>query len=165
MGLTAAVPAGTLRGIVLFCGIYDMRTLSGTGFPALRTFLWSYTGTRNWTSYPAIDQLSTVRHITAQYPPTFMSVGDADPFRFQATEPASALKRNSVPLTRCSGTAPGTAWATSTSSSSTSRKPAPPSSEPSASSQRPPRAEPMLHTTEQQNSAPVHREGRAARVA
>jgi acetyl esterase/lipase len=99
MGLTAAVPPGTLRAVVLFCGIYDLRTVGGTGFPALRTFLWAYTGTRDWTSYPAIDQLSTVRHVTPQYPPTFLSDGDADAFRFQAAELASVLRRNAVPLT------------------------------------------------------------------
>jgi acetyl esterase/lipase len=99
MGLTAAVPPGRLRGVVLFCGIYDLRTVSGTGFPGLRTFLWAYTGARDWTSYPEIDQLSTVQHITAQYPPTFLSVGDADPFRFQAAELASGLKRDAIPLT------------------------------------------------------------------
>lgn len=43
--------------------------------------------------------LSTIRHVTAQYPPTFLSVGDADPFRFQAAELASVLKRNAVLLT------------------------------------------------------------------
>jgi acetyl esterase/lipase len=89
LGLIPGVPAGALRGVVLFCGLYDMRTVGGSGFPALRTYLWSYTGVRDWTSYPAIDQLSTTRHITARYPPAFLSVGDADPFRGQAAELAS----------------------------------------------------------------------------
>jgi len=99
MGLTAAVPPAALRGVVLFCGIYDMSTVGGSGFPAMRTYLWAYTGTRDWTSYPEINQMSTVLHITAQYPPTFLSDGDADPFRFQEAELASALKRSAVPLT------------------------------------------------------------------
>jgi acetyl esterase/lipase len=99
MGLSAAVSPGTLRGVVLFCGIYDMSTVGGSGFPALRTYLWAYTGTRSWTSYPEISQLSTVRNVTAQYPPTFLSDGDADPFRSQAAELASALKSHAVPLT------------------------------------------------------------------
>jgi acetyl esterase/lipase len=99
MGLTAAVSPSTLRAVVLFCGIYDMDTVSGTGFPGLRTYLWAYTGARDWTSYPGIDQLSTVRNITARYPPTFLSDGDADYFRFQATELASVLKNHGVRLT------------------------------------------------------------------
>jgi acetyl esterase/lipase len=98
-GLTAAVPPGTLRGVVLFCGLYDLRTVGSTGFPALRTYLWAYTGSRDWTSYPSIDQLSTVLHVTPGYPATFLSVGDADPFQSQANELASALKKNAVPLT------------------------------------------------------------------
>ncbi|HEY0934233.1 MAG TPA: hypothetical protein VGD91_10880 [Trebonia sp.] len=56
---------------MLFCGLYDMRTVGSSGFPALRTYLWAYTGARMWTSYPAIDQLSTVRQVTPAYPPTF----------------------------------------------------------------------------------------------
>ena len=99
VGLTAAVPSGTLRGVVLFCGLYDLRTVGSTGFPALRTYLWAYTGDRDWTSYPAIDQLSTVRQVTPAYPPTFLSVGDADPFAGQAAELAQALKQQAVPLT------------------------------------------------------------------
>jgi acetyl esterase/lipase len=100
MGLTAAVPPGTLRGVVLFCGIYDMSTVGASGFPGMRTYLWAYTGTRDYTSYPQISQLSTVLHVTAQYPPTLLSDGDADPFRFQEVELASALKSHDVPLTQ-----------------------------------------------------------------
>jgi len=99
IGLTAAVPPGTLRGVVLFCGLYDMSTVGSTGFPALRTYLWAYTGVRDWTSYPAIGQLSTVRNVTSSYPPTFLSVGDIDPFASQAAELAAALRKQSVPLT------------------------------------------------------------------
>jgi acetyl esterase/lipase len=99
MGLTAAVTPKALRGVVLFCGLYDMRTVSGSGFPALRTYLWAYTGVRDWTSYPAIAQLSTTRHVTSHYPPTFLTVGDADPFRFQAAELDAVLRRHAVPVT------------------------------------------------------------------
>jgi acetyl esterase/lipase len=99
VGLAPALPPGTLRAVVLFCGLYDMSTVSGTGFPALRTYLWAYTGTRDWTADPVIGQLSTTRHVTARYPPTFLSAGDADPFRFQATELASDLRRRAVPVT------------------------------------------------------------------
>lgn len=99
MGMTAALPSGVLQGVILFCGIYDMRTVGGTGFPALRTYLWAYTGVRDWKSYPAIDQLSTIVQVTPEYPATFLSVGDADPFRSQAAELATVLRRDAVPLT------------------------------------------------------------------
>jgi acetyl esterase/lipase len=38
-------------------------------------------------------------HVPASYPPTFITVGDADPFQSQAMELESALKRNAVLLT------------------------------------------------------------------
>ena len=96
LGIT---PAGPLRGVVLFCGLYDMRTVGTTGFPALRTYLWAYTGVRDWTSYPAIDQLSVTQQATSAYPATFLSVGDADPFQSQGTELAAALRARHVPVT------------------------------------------------------------------
>lgn len=96
MSLGPAVP---LRGTVLYCGLYDMRTVGRTGFPALRTYLWSYTGVRHWTSYPRIDQLSVPLQATTAYPPTFLTVGDQDPFRSQATELAAALRSRRVPVT------------------------------------------------------------------
>jgi acetyl esterase/lipase len=97
-GITAAVPSG-LRGVVLFCGLYDMHTVGSSGFPALRTYLWSYTDVRDWTSYPQIDQLSTVLNVTPAYPPIFLSVGDIDPLASQAAELAAVLRRQGVPLT------------------------------------------------------------------
>jgi acetyl esterase/lipase len=48
---------------------------------------------------PGIGQLSTTRHITARYPPAFLSVGDADPFRSQAAELAAMLRHHQVPVT------------------------------------------------------------------
>jgi acetyl esterase/lipase len=99
LDLAAATPGGSLRGVVLFCGLYDMDTVGATGFPALRTFLWSYTGTRDWTRYADIDQLSTTKQVTDDYPATFLSVGDADPFQSQAVELAKVLTSHGVPLT------------------------------------------------------------------
>src|ERR1700761_873874 len=99
MSLTPGIPAAHLRAAVLYCGLYDMSTVGGTGFPALRTYLWSYTGTRNWLADPRIDQLSTTRQATAAYPATYLTVGDQDPFRTQATELAGVLRARGVPVT------------------------------------------------------------------
>ena len=99
MHLIPALTHQPLRAVVLFCGLYDLKTVANTGFPALRTYLWAYTGTRQWTTYPNIDQLSVVDQVTAHYPPTFLTVGDADPFHTQARELATTLRGKSVPLT------------------------------------------------------------------
>ncbi|MFJ3404837.1 alpha/beta hydrolase [Promicromonospora sp. NPDC090134] len=99
IGVEPAVHRDEVRGVVLFCGLYDMTTVGSTGFPALRTYLWAYTGHRDWTSYDDIGDLSTTETVTSEYPPTFLSVGDADPFSSQATELADALMTLAVPVT------------------------------------------------------------------
>ena len=99
MTLTPGLPPSHLRAAVLYCGLYDMNTVGGTGFPGLRTYLWSYTGTRNWLADPQIDQLSTTRQVTAAYPPTYLTVGDQDPLRTQTMELDGALRSHGVPVT------------------------------------------------------------------
>lgn len=99
VGVEAALEPGALRCAVLFCGLYDMSTVASTGFPALRTFLWSYTGQRDWESFADLDQLSTTATATPDFPPTFLAVGDADPFEPQAHELQAALERQGVPVT------------------------------------------------------------------
>ena len=99
VGIVTSIAPTDLRGAILFCGLYDMKTVADTGFPGLRTYLWAYTGTRNYTSFADIDQLSTAHTATAAYPPTFISVGDADPFRSQAAEFAASLTGKGVPVT------------------------------------------------------------------
>lgn len=96
MGLVPAIRDGALRGVVLYCGLYDLDTVAGTGFPGLRTYLWAYTGRRDWQSAPFLGQLSTTRNATTDYPPAFITVGDADPFAGQAAELISALKSKGV---------------------------------------------------------------------
>lgn len=96
MGVTPALGPDELRGAILFCGLYDMDTVGSTGFPGLRTFLWSYTGHRDWWMFPAIDQLSTTQQVTGAYPATLLAVGDADPFEPQAQELAAALDGSDV---------------------------------------------------------------------
>ncbi|MFD6162549.1 alpha/beta hydrolase [Nocardia sp. NPDC060256] len=99
MSLTAAVGPRALRGTVLCCGPYDMTTVATSGVFALNTFMAAYVGQRNWLNFPKLDQLSTVRHVTADYPPTLITVGDRDRFASQSRELVSALDRRSVPTT------------------------------------------------------------------
>ena len=97
LSVSAAVAPPHLRGVVLCCGIYDLRTVGASGFPALRTLLWSYTGRRDWTRWPRVDELSATEHLSPDYPPVFLTVGDADPFQGQGLELVAALKRHGVP--------------------------------------------------------------------
>lgn len=107
VGVAMPIESSSLRGTVLACGPYDMATIGTTGFPGVQTFLWSYTGQRNYEKYSRIDELSTVNHVTGTYPATFLTVGDADPFVTQASEFAQALKAKNVPVTQVLWTGSG----------------------------------------------------------
>jgi acetyl esterase/lipase len=98
LDISPALNPPDLRGVILFCGLYDMRTVGRTGFPALRTYLWAYTSVREWVDYPRIDELSTTTQVTPSYPPTFLTVGDADPFAPQTAELARRITDEGVPL-------------------------------------------------------------------
>ncbi|TDD49982.1 alpha/beta hydrolase [Kribbella antibiotica] len=99
MPLKPAVPASSLRGALLFCGIYDMPGFAASGFPFVRTFMWSYLGRRDWLNYERINELSTVDQATAAYPPTLLTVGDKDPFDAMGREFVAALHGKGVPVT------------------------------------------------------------------
>ena len=98
-GFEPALPPGVLRGAIMYCGFYDVVTASESGFPALRTFFWAYTGTRNWQAFDRLDELSSVNHVTENFPAAFLAVGDADPFEGQAVQLAQALEQLGVDVT------------------------------------------------------------------
>lgn len=87
-----------LKAVILFGGLYNMETVRKTHFPRIKLFMESYTGEPQWEkSFVAIDQLSTTKQVTKDYPPTFLTVGDADPFVSQAHELMNVLEENKIP--------------------------------------------------------------------
>lgn len=70
-----------IKAAIFFGGFYDMKTVKATEFPRIQLFMKSYTGMNNWeTNFKNLSQMSTINQVTKQYPPTYLSVGDADPF-------------------------------------------------------------------------------------
>ena len=91
------IARAALRGVVLFCGPYDPTTMNFGGSFAdfMRTVIWSYVGTRN-PQDALVQQMSVTPHVTAAYPPVFISVGDADPLAPQSVALADALRTQGV---------------------------------------------------------------------
>lgn len=96
MEIMPALDPEKLRGALLFCGLYNMATVSDTGFPNINYFLNTYTGTDAFASFPHLEELSTVRHITPDFPDTFISVGDGDPLAPQSVELAKTIRSQGV---------------------------------------------------------------------
>jgi acetyl esterase/lipase len=93
MGITPALSPDQLRGVILFCGIYDMDAFMGKATVTsgllqwgTKTAIWAYTGTRD-TDSSDLQQMSTINHVTAAFPPAFISGGNADPLTDHQSRP------------------------------------------------------------------------------
>lgn len=96
MAIQPAISNSQLQGALLLCGLYNLDTVRATAFPNIDLFLTAYTGAEPFESFPRINELSTVQHISPDFPPVFITVGDADPFVSQSTELVDILKTNEV---------------------------------------------------------------------
>ena len=99
IGIFSQMPTENLRGIILYSGPYNFATMDDTNFPGWIMYPWSYTGQRNYEEYARIDELSTVQNVTPDYPPTYMTVGDADPLEPQTYELDAILRDLNVDVT------------------------------------------------------------------
>lgn len=96
MGIQPAAAAESLRGALLFCGLYNMETVAATGFPNIEYFLNTYTGTADFKNFAHIQELSTVQHITPAFPDAFIAAGDGDLLAPQSVELANAIRSQGI---------------------------------------------------------------------
>jgi acetyl esterase len=96
MDMDAPIQASQLKGMLLNCGAYDLaiiNTHDGTeGAKLLETFLWSYSGYKNFMNDPSIRLASVVDHVNKDFPPTFITAGNVDPLLPQSEVMAKTLQ-------------------------------------------------------------------------
>lgn len=95
--ITPGLQRSSLRGLLLYCGPYDPTALNfdGSFGGFMRTVIWSYVGTPD-PKDPRVAQMSLPAHMTAEFPPFFISVGNADPLAPQSTQLADAARAKGV---------------------------------------------------------------------
>lgn len=100
VGFRPGIDRQQLAGVVLFCGPYDFRhvNLNGDFGAFLHTVLWSYSGQRDFMNNPHFMTGSVLEFVTAEFPPTFISVGNADPLAAQSRALAERLSGLGVPV-------------------------------------------------------------------
>jgi acetyl esterase len=95
VGIRPTINRSQLAATLLYCGAYDLNLvdLDGEWGWFLRTILWAYTGRKDVESDPRLATASVARYVTADFPPAFISVGNADPLVEQSRSLATALGR------------------------------------------------------------------------
>lgn len=98
IGIAPGLSADRLKGVILFCGPYDLALMKGEGIGGLFTRLtvWAYSGVRNPADRPDFATFSLTDRVTSQFPPAFISVGNADPLKPHSKLLADALTRKGV---------------------------------------------------------------------
>lgn len=93
VAIKPTLAAHKLKGTLLNCGAYDIRLPdynSSWGW-FLHTVLWAYSGKKDFLSDPRIQQASVVNYVTKDFPPSFITAGNADPLEEQSKEFATKL--------------------------------------------------------------------------
>ncbi len=104
VGMAPGLSSDQLSAVIAYCGIYDVSDIPVT--PGIagwgsRTALWSYLGERDWSRTTAASQMSVLDHVTANFPPTFVSGGNGDALTLTQSVPfADRLAQLGVPVTR-----------------------------------------------------------------
>lgn len=100
LGITPSLGPDQLSGLILNCGIYDMAAFTDTT-GATETFvtrllvwgtttsLWAYTGSRDLDTAD-LRQMSSINHVTVDYPPIWISGGNGDPLTDKQSRPLAA---------------------------------------------------------------------------
>lgn len=79
--MTPPIPREHLRGVVLFCGLYDPDLKdNATDYESfLKMATWAYFGVEDISHDPRKAQFSIVGNMSAGMPPLFISAGNGDP--------------------------------------------------------------------------------------
>lgn len=98
LGLAPSIGRAQLRGVILYCGAYDLGKikLDGPFGEFVHTALWSYFGEKDFPKHPLYATASVINYLTADFPPAFISVGNADPLAPQSRALAEALAARGV---------------------------------------------------------------------
>lgn len=103
IGIEGSVSPDQIAGVLLFCGPYDVSKFGDLSDSFLINFLfdrvgWAYIGERDWGSSDQVKQASVIDHVSAHFPPTFITDGNTGSFEEQGLELADKLNKNDVEI-------------------------------------------------------------------
>ena len=102
LGIEPAVERRQVAAVVLYSGRYniDGADLDGPFGGYLRTVLWAFSGTKDFENDPKFAAAWVLKHVTAEFPPAFISAGNDDPLLPQSIALADMLASHGVRVER-----------------------------------------------------------------
>ena len=104
VGITPSLQKEQITGMLLNCGAYDIGIISdngnSTGAKLLKTFLWSYSGKKDFMHDQTLMKASVIDYVTADFPPSFITAGNGDPLLPQSQAFAKKLDSLQVPTSQ-----------------------------------------------------------------
>jgi len=83
MAIAPVVRAESLKATVLFCGPFDVEKIAENEYVVFQFLMgrtaWAYFGNKNWAQ-ERTEQATIANHITADFPPTFLTDGNTASF-------------------------------------------------------------------------------------
>ena len=98
VGIVPSISRRQLAGAILFCGVYRIAPVRRQGhfFSTGMTMPWAYSGKKEFMNDLGFAKASVLDYVTADFPATFISAGNADPLLPQSLELAAALAARGV---------------------------------------------------------------------
>jgi acetyl esterase/lipase len=100
IGIAPRLQPEQLDAVLLLSGAYDLAAVNLDGDYGwfLRTVLWAYSGVRDFLKDERFRLASITSHVTASFPPSFISSGNGDPLAPQAVDLVQRLEALGVPV-------------------------------------------------------------------
>ncbi|WP_438781038.1 alpha/beta hydrolase [Enterococcus sp. DIV2469a] len=105
MSFDQDIPASALKGFISYCGPLDLKQIAGTSSDDrfmkffVKTVAWSLLGKKEWQDSPHLQEISLVDKLTADFPPTYITDGNAYSFEDQGIAFANQLQALDIPVT------------------------------------------------------------------
>lgn len=97
IGVRNTVPRESIRGLVLFYGVYDVERAATAQFPLVRSLARCLLGDDPEVAAQRARAVSPIRHLDHRAPPMFLCAGEQDPLHRQSVVMAEALRAHAVP--------------------------------------------------------------------
>lgn len=100
LGVAPQLQKEQIKGMLLNCGAYDISLADSgsndTGAKLLHTFLWSYSGKKDFMNDKDLMKASVINYVTKDFPPSFITAGNGDPLLEQSVRFSKKLQSLNV---------------------------------------------------------------------